>query len=772
MQDLKEAIRLFRRATSIDDPVTAAGLDHLRNKFNLRYECTGKREDLEEAIQLSHRAVELTPPDHADLAQRLYDLGTMFGWPYGRTGRMKDLEKAFQGIRFFVDLNDFEALLDDRIDTFLTITGSPQDAFANSAACYVRWHWGQRGIDILNWLPKFLLAARSSNPTHPLLVYGEDDDTETTCIELQGSLDNQSSTPLPKRDVVIRVRWIEGCMRNYFILVAAVASQLAWIVATFKEPPEDDISFSSAKIEGPLTHFQDDEDNSSIFRIKCEDAQDTGPKKKDDSTCWHKLFTACNVAVGFSIPERPRRMRGLELPFSVMATFAHCSYPVEYKGGYVLKGWYNALFPVRINWSKGASMPPSAVQWHLFTGERYRLHMEKVKMTAPRLRPIRTKLSEDEFCEATGQCKRHFLGLYENSRFSIGTNASRADKIGRSHFNDRLKQIRHGKYLKWTGGIGFSAGGGHVINATNNKSTILFNVQMRTAWMLPQICVVMHLTQAWMKKKYPDAQVKYPDFNDMSEGALTNALNEFLNQPIAGDVELGNVLNSFANALHQLRADEDLKPAKRGPLRLKTTRLAGVDFAHLASMPQTYSILATDINVKSGGNWLQVLKSNWEDLGARHGPYRVVTLFCDSLIPQPMMPIGQVCDTWLPPPSAQDYLIAPMYCIKELARLHGQDPVKLSSEHFWERGRVGPFAPCHGRASSCNRLQRIVTSARRDKVISNIVLTASSHAVVVFGRAFPLDPQRQCATKESQESAPPTQPAPWRQSPPAYQEKP
>ena len=39
------------------------------------------------------------------------------------------------GVRFFVDLNDFNDLLDGRIDLVLTVTGSPQDAFANTAAC-------------------------------------------------------------------------------------------------------------------------------------------------------------------------------------------------------------------------------------------------------------------------------------------------------------------------------------------------------------------------------------------------------------------------------------------------------------------------------------------------------------------------------------------------------------------------------------------------------------------------------------------------------------
>lgn len=42
-------------------------------------------------------------------------------------------------VRFFADLNDFYGLLDDRINSVLTVTGSSQDAFANTVACYVGW---------------------------------------------------------------------------------------------------------------------------------------------------------------------------------------------------------------------------------------------------------------------------------------------------------------------------------------------------------------------------------------------------------------------------------------------------------------------------------------------------------------------------------------------------------------------------------------------------------------------------------------------------------
>jgi hypothetical protein len=84
-------------------------------------------------------------------------------------------------------------------------------------------------MDILNWLSQFLAAQRSGLTTfHPLrILHGK---YEPGCIQLQGQLDGKSAAPLS--NVAIRVQWIKGSMEQYYDLVADVASQLAWIVAT------------------------------------------------------------------------------------------------------------------------------------------------------------------------------------------------------------------------------------------------------------------------------------------------------------------------------------------------------------------------------------------------------------------------------------------------------------------------------------------------------------------------------------------------------------
>lgn len=152
-------------------------------------------------------------------------------------------------------------------------------------------------------------------------------------------------------------------MEEYYVLVADVASQLAWIVAALKEPPQEGLSFSRAKIEDPFPTGEpsrNDEDRCSSFQIVHGDALDQG-LEEDNGTCWHQLFTGLNVAVGFPIPHRPNRMRGVELPFSLITTFAGVGYSVAYKGGFVLKGRENGLFQIWTDSDSGTIGEASAV---------------------------------------------------------------------------------------------------------------------------------------------------------------------------------------------------------------------------------------------------------------------------------------------------------------------------------------------------------------------------------------------------------------------------
>jgi hypothetical protein len=53
-------------------------------------------EDLEEAIRITHQAVNIIPRDHPALAGRLNTLSTTLLRRFERTGGMEDLEEAIR----------------------------------------------------------------------------------------------------------------------------------------------------------------------------------------------------------------------------------------------------------------------------------------------------------------------------------------------------------------------------------------------------------------------------------------------------------------------------------------------------------------------------------------------------------------------------------------------------------------------------------------------------------------------------------------------------
>jgi hypothetical protein len=107
MADLEEAIQISRQAVDVtpeDHPNRARRLNSLGVSLRKRYSRTGAMADLEEAIQIGRQAVNVTPEDHPDYARRLNSLGVSLRKRYSKTGAIADLEEAIQVGRQAVDV--------------------------------------------------------------------------------------------------------------------------------------------------------------------------------------------------------------------------------------------------------------------------------------------------------------------------------------------------------------------------------------------------------------------------------------------------------------------------------------------------------------------------------------------------------------------------------------------------------------------------------------------------------------------------------------------
>lgn len=335
-------------------------------------------------------------------------------------------------VGFSVDLSDFCNRQGVPIDSFVTVTTLSGAAFANTAACYVSWRWGQKGMRILHWLPKVVSAA-------PPLRIEDDKDAGPVCIELRGELTNRPAATLNECNASIRVKWIKGRMKDYDTVVANVALQLAWILAAFKKGPDDSLSFPTAEIPSNSP----DDDRCSNFQVVHCDAVDQ--LVEDNSKCWHQLFAGRNVAVGFPIPYRPDGMQGVEMPFSLMTMLAGVGDAAPYGPGLVLKGQKSVLFPIKIDPEPGDVAEADSRQWHL--------HLEEVEESEFGTLPNRfdnpTEENATEFLEVVKKPKRHFLGLYQRATILTGTNDAKNFKVSSACDQDGVVgQDRRGR-IEW-----------------------------------------------------------------------------------------------------------------------------------------------------------------------------------------------------------------------------------------------------------------------------------------------------------------------------------
>ncbi|KAK2595603.1 hypothetical protein QQS21_006650 [Conoideocrella luteorostrata] len=700
---------------------------------------------------------------------------------------------------FDLDLKDFfYCLSSGPLESLLTLTiDSPSNANAIAVTMreYVTKHWGKAGWDIVSWLGSHSADAAPAALHLPVLTSPlHDAPGGRICVELRGR-DSNSAAGQQDSQFACEARWIGGTKTEFDHIIVDLTRQLAWIVATFKASPDIALlflktshemrpSFTKVKFEQKLEHLSTRNSlwTSSIvsggfwrcFRITQEDISDAF-SNNSKGTCWHSLFSSMNAAVGFPISSRPEVFSGVELPLTLMASLASVGYSVRYKGGFVLKGYHNALIPVPAGSESGLSVEAPALQWHLYSTGTERLYMSKVKEEEPELEPLATNSNEDQFTETIQDVPRHFLGLYSRATVRIGTNLSRMDEINTIPA-DNFKPIHSRRLLEWTRAITASAGGGglglssaistgfrlrspkeremrfsvsttdnNIIQDTLTKPAILYDTQTQVAWMLPQIRVILYLIQAWARVQHRTEceSVNYPTFNEhsISAGDLRQILDSAWSQK--PHIRFEEQFMWYCKVLDALQVDEDLKPAKGF-----SEKLAGVDFARLAVSSRHYSILRAPINPRISGHWLKMLKSNWKN----SPPYRVLTLFCDVLHPAPIKPDTWMCSTWYRPPRNQNYLVATLGCLRTLAYRHQIDPVQFSKDHECRRGPSNLLQDCI--PGICNPLQKIeeAKGVRYLEMTGLLTLTPTANNgtrdVLIFGNALPNPFPRDCCTPQ------------------------
>lgn len=178
-----------------------------------------------------------------------------------------------------------------------------------------------------------------------------------------------------------------------------MGQQLSWLAAACRATKSglaySRITFTSAHSEtaGEIPSFR--------IQVEVEPPLDIERKG-----CWNVLAGCSVLVTGFPIPERPERMTGLESQLGILSSLIGIRQAVTYRQGYVLKGRFHALVPVK---------KQGPIQWHLIDTFPRKLKWADIDKMCPE-RVLGTALKDLKDL----QFSRAFLGWYPNVRNNLG----------------------------------------------------------------------------------------------------------------------------------------------------------------------------------------------------------------------------------------------------------------------------------------------------------------------------------------------------------------
>ena len=281
-----------------------------------------------------------------------------------------------------------------------------------------------------------------------------------------------------------------------------VTQQLAWMTAVFRVPKYDQLSYSDVILE----RTQDLE-----FSLELMDLQKV---KASNNSCWHPLFMNSVLARGFDVPKRSAEV-GIEVPFDLMVSLACILYPFEYQDGTILRGIESTLVPT--------TQHPGAVQWHCISKDQGSSmpSVDKMMMGVPKwfrtrdfelLRTARTFLgycsvteihlgsrdirdmgykeievssaerertrleASGEFATTLGLSAKGIISMSLSPKFTISRGQRLTTKKLELFFQDRLDRAK-------------------------DQPSLLYDVEKKQGWLVPEICVVLHMAHARVRKQ-------------------------------------------------------------------------------------------------------------------------------------------------------------------------------------------------------------------------------------------------------------------------------
>ena len=284
-----------------------------------------------------------------------------------------------------------EQLCADDIDYLFTLSGDFENAHADPLAANVIWETGK---ELLEALKACVFAASQGVFDH---VVTEPNTRADPTHQTQIQLFDASS----EGEKEYAVADITGSA-NY---IKRIVNQLAWLTATLRRPSEQTLTVSCIRFHNH--RMQTGKSLGRLFRMGLWEQEKVPQPHDEPGQCWAPLFSQSVLAYGFprSATDRPEVMRGLEVPFDIMASLAGVRFPLLLGERLSFASEKNILIPEIYS--------EDSIQWHFDT-------VENVLRRAATISKVALPGLEGIDASKLRQC-RAFLGYSKFSEIIIGT---------------------------------------------------------------------------------------------------------------------------------------------------------------------------------------------------------------------------------------------------------------------------------------------------------------------------------------------------------------
>jgi hypothetical protein len=195
-----------------------------------------------------------------------------------------------------------------RLGDVITISGSPDNAFASTCEAYILQTWPKHGQFVLESVKRAISSDRKT---------------------LQEAMDS----------LLLRISIYADCTTIDTVgdplFLAETAEIMVWLsTACRASAAHDEIQVGRMDLQ----QVKDYRNNVSfVGELTLEDVTASGDEGVSPATCWHGMFRNPVIAHGYPIPSRSPQEQGLELSIDLMLTMAQAFYGVIYCGVLMLR---------------------------------------------------------------------------------------------------------------------------------------------------------------------------------------------------------------------------------------------------------------------------------------------------------------------------------------------------------------------------------------------------------------------------------------------------